>query len=92
MEFLKLEAQMENDACGGYLAWISNSKKFNMLVKGETPEAAAAKLVTSLKVAIAYHFDVKVSQITELSKEEYLNEVVSALKTNGKKQLVFNAA
>lgn len=92
MEFLKLEAFMEKDPCGGFLAWISNSKKFNMVVKGDTQDEAAKELIISLKVAMSYNFGVNVEDISMLSHEEFSSEITKSLKENGKKELVFNAA
>ena len=89
----KLEAHMQQCPNSGYVAWIENTKTFNMVVQGETPEDVTRELVKSLKVSISYVFGADFNDIvdTEIGEDMYL-QLISGFQESGKKELKLQLA
>ncbi len=89
---LKINAYMQRDVTGGFIAWINDSKKLNMVVHGDTPEKATSELITSLKVALMHSLDIQIDEIKQLTEEQYLSELAKTLQETGRRELKFQAA
>lgn len=58
---LKLETRIESFNGGGYLGWIDNIK--GIIVQGPTIENVLDELLISLKVKIAYDYDLEIEDV-----------------------------
>jgi hypothetical protein len=75
----------------GYMAWIDNPKNLRTVVQGTSPEETVKELLISLKVTISFLCGVDVDSIKEkeISSEEYIYELSTALQKTGQKELEF---
>jgi hypothetical protein len=84
---LTLPVNIESYGDNDFIAWIDNDKFKGTVVQADTEAQAFKKILTAVKVKIAYDYNIQIDKIEEMTITEEDVQKLKDLHTDGKKNI-----